>query len=168
MTEISLGALQVGEIAALSTREVDVDQRNRGGEGGSKGRRESPVSPFVLARSTAANPSNAPAGRAESLSGCSDSQLGSNPNSDPNDNQRNEDHGHVDREPPGWLFLGLFGHDSVPLRRILQRERREECELVHMPLELMAGSGLGYGKEGSLVGSSFLPTGQPVFPLALD
>jgi len=28
MTEISLGALQVGEIAALSTREVDPDQRN--------------------------------------------------------------------------------------------------------------------------------------------
>ena len=31
-----------------------------------------------------------------------------------------------------------------------------------------AGSGFGYGKALSMVGSSFLPTGQPVFPLALD
>jgi len=74
---------------------------------------------------------NAPVSRAESVSGCSDSWLGSNPNSDANDHQRYEDHGHVDREPPGWLVLGLFGHGLVPLRTILQRGRLQVWTSSH-------------------------------------
>ena len=69
----------------------------------------------VFAVGTGQPPKRMYAARAESPGGCSDSRLWSNPNSDPNDHQRYEDHGHVDREPPGWLLLGLFGHGFLSL-----------------------------------------------------
>jgi len=102
---------------------------------------------------------NAPVSRAESVSGCSDSWLGSNPNSDANDHQRYEDHGHVDREPPGWLVLGLFGHGLVPLRTILQREDCK-CEPVHMPLGMIARLNAPRGRAES--GRAYSLNGEPM------
>ena len=51
--------------------------------------------------------------------------------------------------PQSWLVRAAFG--TTPRCTCWQR----------LKLDL-------YGKGRSLVGSSFLPTGQPVFPLALD
>ena len=52
-------------------------------------------------------------------------RLWCNPDPDPDDHQRYEDHQRVDRQPQGYALCRLLVHRLVPLRRILQREERK-------------------------------------------
>jgi len=95
-------------------------------------------------------------------------KLGSNPDPDPDDHQRYEDHRHVDRDPPGHSIRRLFGHGLIPLRRILQRKIASGCELVHIPWNRWDGSPklpkLGGYWIGAFVFVSHFFTFSPALP----
>jgi hypothetical protein len=63
----------------------------------------------------------------------SGSRLGSNPDPDPDNRHRYEDHQRVYREPLGYAFRRLLDHSlNPPQTQIVQRKSASGCELVHI------------------------------------